>query len=736
MDEDVEDLVSLTVLDTDTILKTLRKRHMARVPYTMCNSVCVSVNPHKWLPLYTSDIRTAYMHGSRKHAHPYLLTARAVMGVRVQQSQTLVVTGESGAGKTEMARICLDFVRTFGDSEHSSPQIERILRAGEVLEYVGNAQTVRNANSSRFGKFLRLYFRNGFQVGASVQTYLLERGRILNPSSDEGTFRIVYALFEDRTIRDTYALHAVDRSVFGKHQAAHPSTWDDFQAVARIAGFDESNNAFIASVVSGVTFLLTRDLASAAQIFGVNTSSLTQVLSHRRTVVQNETLWTECSTEEVKLRCKALAMGLYARMFDRIVSMLNDFIGGSREGTTLNVLDIFGFEALGVNGLEQLCINYCNERIQTLFIDDVIVQQQLEYANEGVECSHIEFDTNTRVVDLCERVMFPLLDEALRLRMSGEGLIDSINAHRPTAFSVPLVRSTRPIFTIEHYAARVTYSADIFIERNSDELRSEIIECMTEASHPEISSLFQSTERVAADRKIWTTSITAAFSEQMKTLLGVIERTQTLYVRCIRPNESSNAVEFDNSVVEQQISANGILHACKVMRNGYEHRMTHETFAKRFPRINKEGVIFGDRRGHWGKTMVYLNDSLHDEMRYKEACEVLRAHVSRVASRIRVRNAAVMHVQRHVRAWICGRRTTRLDDAIILIQRRIRRHHSLSLARWRQFDEMQRLKAHIVELRREMKRKDQWIFRATQALRKHRPDLFSSAPTAGTCVKL
>jgi myosin heavy subunit len=722
------DLVNLTTLDPSAIVDTLRHRHENNTPYTMCSGVLISVNPQQWLPLYKETTRRIYMAGGEKREpHPYILTARALKCVRHGDPHTLLITGESGAGKTEMARICLEFINSY--TRNNSSQIERILKSGEVLEYIGNAQTIRNHNSSRFGKFLRLFYDGNQQCGASIQTYLLERGRIANNNIAEGTFRVVYALLNDTKMRDTFALHAIDRNVFGKTDAAFQSSWAIFSSVLISAGFAEQVIIDIAATISGTIFLLTRDFASASQVLGVETQKLTHVLRNRRTKVKDETIWSECSNDGVRQRSKALAMTIYTRMFNQTVLMLNDFIGGTQTGTSLNLLDIFGFEALASNGLEQLCINYCNERIQTLFINEVIVQQQLEYANEGIECSHIEFDGNRRILELCERCVFVKLDESTRLRGSPEGLVETIKAQSPTGFSVPLVRKDGPVFTIEHYAKPVLYNADMMIERNTNEIRSEIVEVMCDASNAYIANLFVGESDNSNDGKMWTATITSVFCEQMKKLTADIATTQSLYIRCIRPNETTVAIHFDDAVVSEQIAANGILHACKVMRNGYEFRMKHKRFADHFPKLYARGSSSLRAFGvFWGETMVYMSASCHERVRREEAAlviqpyahEVIRRSIKRVRATIMIQSVARRRMKNAAQVF-----------AARLIQRVVRHHNTLQLARltrWKRFDEIERLKAQIIDLRRQLKEKNAWIFRASQILRHARPDVTAIAP--------
>ena len=466
MRTECDDLAALERVTDRDIVDVLKARFLARKPYTMCQRVCISVNPNAWCPLYDADTRRMYMKRAVGHApaHIYKIAEQAFSHTSAA-SQTIVITGDSGAGKTEVARLCLDFISEQSTDDSSAGQIERALHAQPVLEYLGNAQTTRNANSSRFGKFLTLHYQGTTQVSARIRTYLLEKSRVVGVAPGEGMFRVFYAILGDAQLRDAYALHAVDESVLGQREAAIASSYRSFQRAALAVGFHREQLDCIVHAIVGILFLRMRDYGNAATVLGLDTGILMRTLTHRRVRVgSDEEYWTECAPDEQRARMKALGMALYERTFRRVVEDTNAYVGVGDVGgsNALHILDIFGFETFATNGLEQLCINYCNERIQQFFVDDVIVMQQLEYANEGIDCGHIEFDTTARVVELCEHTIFPLLDEAQRLKTTSDGFVNSIDARRPAAFSVPLVRSTSAIFSIDHYAGRVTYDTEHF----------------------------------------------------------------------------------------------------------------------------------------------------------------------------------------------------------------------------------------------------------------------------------
>lgn len=760
-----EDLVHLLSLETNDIVDTLRHRFSNKRPYVMCGSVCISTNPHEHLPhLYTQSVQSEYAAEEGGAAHPYILVNRALGGIVAPDSassHTLVVTGESGSGKTEMAKICLGYACGRAADSVTRERLERIVTGGQILEYVGNAQTTRNGNSSRFGKFLRVFYREGSQIGASVQTYLLERGRIAQSSQHEGTFRIVYAVIDN--FCNVYALHALDRSVLGRPAAAVPSSWEWFEEACQQTGLTpERLRKEIVDPIVAILFLLVRDYANASVLLGVETSTLTQAIHNRRTTINGEVLWSECTVDEARHRCKALVMSLYQCLFARVVQSLNEFIGCAQvaTATSLNILDIFGFESLETNGLEQLCINYCNERIQALFLADAIVAQRAEYQEQGIDVHDsaglLERD-EPDISLLCETKVFPMLDEAQRMPNSNAmDFVDAISSRSFRGVHVPLVRRRDSVvFSIDHYAGTIEYTADAFLERNIDELREEIVDVLRGSSRSDIRSLCQATSLPAstesarhARRRMWTVSVTGAFSSQMIELVDTIRTTTAHYIRCIRPNKTASTDSFDEEYVREQIRANGISQAAHVMRNGYTHRMTHAAFSKRFRRTGERAKC--DKSGfHWGTTLVYLTAERYVGLRRSEAaCAIQRTYARYDASRrkliVAIRNclqlkqdARERQQQTLARAAAAAQRAAtatqrtaanaedpivalhelRRRGAVRAIQMAVKAHNARIFDRWKEMDDIGRLKAHLAVLRAEIRLKDAWIFQAQQQLR-------------------
>lgn len=727
-----ENLIDLVKLKEDNIMELLTMRYEETLSYTLCSSILISINPYKPLPhLYTDSQHSRYHRGGETAvAHPYIIANRAMDGVtREGVSNTIVITGESGAGKTEMGKICLNFANRCGNS--ASTRLKQIMNAGQVLEFIGNAQTVRNGNSSRFGKFLQVHYDHTVQIGACIKTYLLERGRVVNPLPLEGNFRIIYAVLD--SLYEEYALNGFDRSVIGNSKPAVSSTWVAFADACSQAGFStDETRTQISDIVAAILFLLQRDYANASHLLGIDSASLTLALHQKRTRVGNEVFWTECSLEDCKYRYKALAMSLYERMFGNAVHRLNTFIEGKSSDVSLNILDIFGFESLEYNGLEQLCINYCNERIQFLFITDVVVTQKHEFEREGLECTDLaKNDVSDNSIILLCNTLFSVLDEAQRLPAStAENFIRACADKEMQGFWRSRIQVGN-VFVVEHYADGVHYTADEFLDRNMDKLREEIVDVMRDSIHKTVSGLFSSVPNHST-AKIWTPSVVKVFTTEMSNLMNTIGNTAALYIRCIRPNEHSLPDCFEANFVNRQIRANGIVQAANVMRQGYSHRMDQTTFLVAFHRCGDRlrRILTPEEGFYWGThKMVYMSYECHAHILKNEmACFIQRVGIRRIARRTRMRLKSALRIAvRRRRERLVNKSeehadgsTAYITSAATIIQRNVRSHkirNRILFSRWKDLNEIQQLRAHVRILREEIRLKDEWIFCAKQKLR-------------------
>lgn len=722
MEEDPLTCVDVTdlsrTLDIDGFVTLLRER-FEHTPYLMCARACVSVNPFAWRNIYGPREHTQYLHapdGALLPAHLYHVVERARRGLGVG-SQTLVVTGESGAGKTEVARLSLQYLSYACDaSSHASVLLEDVLRANHLLEFIGNAETQHNGNSSRFGKLLSVrYARDGAPLGACVTTHLLERCRVVAPEAPDGAFRIFYAILDDAQSNDEFALHAIPRALLGRADAAVPSSWSTFGALCDALHLDPSAARMVQHTVAGILSLNLRDFAHVASILDTE-RNVASTIVNRRMIVGNEVIWTACDLDEIKARCRALAMHLYQRMFDAVVAALNARLAvavAEEEAARFNVLDMFGFECMTetANGIDQLCINYANERLHRLFLDVAVVAQEHLYRAEGLpwEAPSVG-DVHRRGLDACEQHIFRLMDEAERTKGDAFALVDAILAACPAAATAPKVRSNEAIFVLHHYARPVRYAAADFVARNVDALRAELTELIASTRSPclvPMCAVGDEPGSPAVGRR-FATSVVASFRKQMDGVMRTVAAGGVHFVRCLRPNDQSAANTFDAELVRAQIASSGLVEACQVARLGHEHQLEHHDLRRRFARVHAIERVVTDLGGAWGHTRAFLSDEAHTRLVQLESVLVLQAAARKVAARRRnARCRAALRLQSASRRRLARVRFGRRRDAALMLWRNVRRWHEA-----RRLQTCAQLRAEVERLGREVRRRDAWIFRA------------------------
>ena len=535
----VGDMVQLPTLDEASMVQNLRERFDTGVPYTLCGQICISVNPFKWLPLYTE----ANIMRFNASANPFSGEAPHIYAVvhetlrRLLQgadtgtplpSQSILVSGESGAGKTEATKICMqylakvDALRSAGSTGGAAAALtDRVLQCNPVLEAFGNAQTSRNGNSSRFGKFLQLHYsRDGRQLGASISTYLLERSRVVRPPHGEANYHVFYALAGGAgdAMRKELCLggeEEYDEGVLptpggprGKRPPRDRRTaeWEAITEALRGVGFSEAEVSNFARLLTGVLTLASlrfvgdegedgqrssspdspEAIERAAGCLEVCADDLSSALCSRHTYMSTGEQY-EKSLDEVQATdaAHALAKAIYGRMFDAIVGTMNALTaceGDESQSGFVGILDIFGFEHFEYNSFEQLCINFANEMLQQQFNADTFKQQQLEYEAEGVPWEKIEYEDNSERIELLalrRTGAFALLDEECRLQTGSAGsFVDKLQRAHPTHKFLSFPKLQRkgegPQFTIAHYAGEVRYSTQLFLQKNTDPLHPDL----------------------------------------------------------------------------------------------------------------------------------------------------------------------------------------------------------------------------------------------------------------------
>ncbi|XP_066367683.1 myosin-6-like isoform X3 [Miscanthus floridulus] len=616
----VEDMTRLAYLHEPGVLQNLKSRFMLNEIYTYTGNILIAVNPFQRLPhLYNNDMMGIYKGAEfgELSPHPFAIADRSYrLMINDHISQAILVSGESGAGKTESTKSLMQYLAFMGgkpQAEGRSVQ-QQILESNPVLEAFGNAKTVRNNNSSRFGKFVEIQFdANGKISGAAIRTYLLERSRVCQISDPERNYHCFYMLCsappEDckkYKLGDPRSFHYLNQSnCIALDGLDDSKEYMETRRAMGIVGMSSDEQDAIFRVVAAILHLgniefaegseddssVPKDeksqfhLKTAAELFMCDEKGLEESLCKRVMATRGESITKNLDPRAAALSRDALARIVYSRLFDWLVNKINSSIGQDPDSKILiGVLDIYGFESFLTNSFEQFCINLTNEKLQQHFNQHVFKMEQEEYTKEEIDWSYIQFVDNQEILDLIEKKpggIIALLDETCMLRNSthetfAEKLYQKFkdNPH----FSKP--KFSRSGFTVHHYAGNVTYQTDLFLDKNIDYAVNEHQVLLNASKCSFVSSLFPPCEESTKSTKF--TSIGSSFKQQLQSLLETLSATEPHYIRCIKPNNVLKPAIFENSNVLQQLRCGGVLEAIRISCLGYPTRRTFYEFVNRF----------------------------------------------------------------------------------------------------------------------------------------------------------
>ncbi|KAK4341617.1 hypothetical protein RND71_040118 [Anisodus tanguticus] len=617
----VDDMTKLSYLHEPGVLQNLRSRYDMNEIYTYTGSILIAVNPFKRLPhLYAKSVMEQYkgIALGELPPHPFAIADAAYRQmIHEGISQSILVSGESGAGKTESTKMLMQYLAYMGGraaAEGRSVE-QQVLESNPVLEAFGNAKTLRNNNSSRFGKFVELQFdKRGRISGAAIKTYLLERSRVCQVSDPERNYHCFYLLcaappqdVEKYKVGNPRTFHYLNQSNFFELAGVDES--EEYLATRRamdIVGISHDEQDAIFRVVAAILHLGNIEFAKgtetdasepkddksrfhlkiAAELFMCDEKSLEDSMCKRVMVTRDETITKSLDPEAAALSRDALAKIVYSRLFDWIVNKINNSIGQDPDSTlSIGVLDIYGFESFKTNSFEQFCINLTNEKLQQHFNQHVFKMEQEEYTKEEIDWSYIEFIDNQDILDLIEKKpggIIALLDEACMFPRStcetfAEKLYQTFKDHK--RFSKP--KLSRSDFTICHYAGDVTYQTEFFLDKNKDFVVPEHQATLIASRCHFVSGLFPPLPEDSSKQTKFS-SIGARFKQQLQSLLETLNATEPHYVRCVKPNNLLKPDIFENQNVLQQLRCGGVLEAIRISCAGYPTRKPFDEFLSRF----------------------------------------------------------------------------------------------------------------------------------------------------------
>ncbi|XP_006899521.1 PREDICTED: unconventional myosin-XIX [Elephantulus edwardii] len=635
---ELDDLTKVNPVTLETVLRCLQARYTTDTFYTNAGCTLVALNPFKPFPqLYSAEVMREYHTAAQpQKLKPHVFTVgeqtyRNVKSLMEPINQSIVVSGESGAGKTWTSRCLMKFYAVVASSPTSwenhkvAERIEqRILNSNPVMEAFGNACTLRNNNSSRFGKFIQLQLNRAQQMtGAAVQTYLLEKTRVSCQASSERNFHIFYQICKGASEEERLQWHLPKGVTFTWLPNPEKALEEDSFEITREAmlhlGIDTPTQSNIFKVLAGLLhlgntqFADSEDEAQPCQLMdgakcSVRTSASLLQLSEDmlletlriRTIRAGRQLQQvfrkPCSRAECDTRRDCLAKLVYARLFDWLVSVINSSICADPDvwTTFIGLLDVYGFESFPSNSLEQLCINYANEKLQQHFVAHYLRAQQEEYAIEGLEWSFVNYQDNQRCLDLIEGTpisICSLINEECRLNRPSSAAqlqtrIESALAESPYLGQNKLSRE--PSFIVVHYAGPVCYLTAGLVEKNKDPVPPELTTLLQQSQDPLLKVLFptnlkeESQEEPSGQSRAPKLTVVSKFKASLEELLQVLHRTTPHYIRCIKPNSQGQAQTFIQEEVLSQLEACGLVETIHISAAGYPIRVSHRNFVERY----------------------------------------------------------------------------------------------------------------------------------------------------------
>jgi myosin protein heavy chain len=639
-----DDMAELTHLNEASVIHNLQTRYQADLIYTYSGLFLVAINPYCPLSIYTNEYVRMYKNQAREDTRPHIFAVSDQAFRRLVEegeNQSILVTGESGAGKTENTKKVIQYLAAVATSEtpmtgkSGARQLtnlsQQILRANPILEAFGNAQTVRNNNSSRFGKFIRIQFTKSGQIaGAFIDWYLLEKSRVVKVNNHERNYHVFYQLLAgaDQRMKQSFLLQGMEVEDFAYTRGGNDSIagvsdhdeWNCLLEAFHVMNFSDQDQTAILKTIAAVLHLgnvtvmkessradqamLSPDafdaVERACRLLGINTEAFVKGLLHPRVKAGREWVEKVQTPEQVQLSIDALSKSIYERGFGELVAKINVKLDrgglGSDENLFIGVLDIAGFEIFEKNSFEQLCINYTNEKLQQFFNHHMFVLEQEEYAREQIEWQFIDFGKDLQpTIDLIELSnpigIFSCLDEdSVMPKATDKSFTEKLHSlwERKTPKYAP--SRLHQGFILTHYAAEVEYATDGWLEKNKDPLNDNLTRLLSASRDEHVANLFAdcveevddlSSPRSRVKKGLFRT-VAQRHKEQLSSLMAQLHSTHPHFVRCIIPNHKKKPKQFNAPLVLDQLRCNGVLEGIRIARTGFPNRLPFAEFRSRY----------------------------------------------------------------------------------------------------------------------------------------------------------
>uniref|UniRef100_A0A2M4A4C6 Putative myosin class i heavy chain n=1 Tax=Anopheles triannulatus TaxID=58253 RepID=A0A2M4A4C6_9DIPT len=716
----VQDFVLLDAVTQENFMDNLKRRFQAAKIYTYIGEVCISMNPYREMNIYGPEYVSRYKGRElfENAPHIFAIADAAYRVLKQRNSDTcIMISGESGAGKTEASKIIMKYIAAV-TNQGKQGEIERVknvlIKSNAILECFGNAKTNRNDNSSRFGKYMDIEFDyKGDPVGGIITNYLLEKSRVIQQQAGERNFHCFYQLLRGGTNNELqqYGLSREPGSYHYTNQGSTETLSEkaDYRATTaglQALGFSGEEISMVWRTVAAILHLgniefRMRDdklevvneqaLASAARLLQVTVEEMRTSLTERVIAARGEIMSKSHDTVQAEHGRDALAKAIYDRMFTWIIQRINKaiLVPGSntqkRYNRVIGVLDIYGFEIFDRNSFEQFCINYCNEKLQQLFIELVLKQEQEEYNREGIEWTNIEYFNNQIICALVEQSdkgVIAIMNEAcLNVgKITDEMLLEDMDkklSHHPHYSSRQLKPMDKELrhredFRITHYAGDVIYSIAGFIEKNRDTLFQDFKRLLYRSKDTLISQMWpEGAQDIAKTTKRPLTAGTL-FQKSMAELVATLLRKEPLYVRCIKPNDIKSPTVFDDVRVEHQVRYLGLLENVRVRRAGFVHRQRYDKFLLRYKMISQyTWPNFRGGNDRDGVTVLMNEKNFTNDVRFGRTKIFIRSPQTLFALE-QQRNDMIPHIvtllQKQVRGWIARQQYKKMKAALVIMR--------------------------------------------------------------------
>ncbi|KAL3325551.1 hypothetical protein AABB24_036670 [Solanum stoloniferum] len=616
----VDDLIQLCYLNEPSVLHNLQYRYAQDRIYTKAGPVLIAVNPFKEIQLYGSKLATAYKKKLLDSPHIYSIAETAYSQMMEDEiSQSIIISGESGSGKTETAKFAIEYlVMISGGNNHVESEL---LQTSCILEAFGNAKTLRNNNSSRFGRLIEIYFSaEGGICGANVQAFLFEKSKVVQLAHGERSYHIFYQLCAGApsALRDKLKLKGASEYNFLNqsnslviHNVDDAKKFHMLVKALNTAGISERDQEHAFQMVAAVLWLgnitfqaigngnnvevvQCEAVINAASLMGCSANDLMLALSTRKIQAGKDKVVKSLTMQQAIDIRDAMAKFIYANLFDWIVDKINRSLamGKEKTGRSINILDIYGFESFEKNSFEQFCINYANERLQQHCYRHLFKLEQEEYELDGIDWTKVDFQDNQECLDLFEKKpigIISLLDEESNFDKATD--LAFANKLKQHLKANPCYRGDREEFGIRHYAGEVIYDTSGFLNKNRDTVHPDTIQLLSSSSEDLLklfaSSFANQSKKTASSIHIEISdfqkqTVATKFKDVLFKLMQQLESTAPHFICCIKPNNKQVPGMYNNDLVFEQLRSYSLLEVVRISRSGYPTRMTHQEFCLRY----------------------------------------------------------------------------------------------------------------------------------------------------------